>query len=69
MKIVVNVDNSTEVWALLEKLKEKNLYVNKDFTFRYIPPQCDEGWEKIQRKCVIFDFVDGKNATWFSLII
>ena len=69
MKVTVNVDNSNEVWALIEKLKEKNLYVNKDFTFSYIPPQSDAGWEIIQRKWLIFDFVDERNATWFSLII
>ena len=69
MKVIVHIDNATEIYPILDSLKERGLKIEIDFTFAYIPEEFDGTWEITQRKCVVFDFTDEKNATWFSLII
>ena len=67
-KVVVEVDNSSEVSMLVEFLKKKNLVNDVDFTFMYEPTTYDENYSIKTPKRVTFYFKESKNATWFSLI-
>lgn len=69
MKITVHIDSANEIYPILDKLKERGLVNTVDFTFAYVPPEYDDAWEIKHLKCVVFDFVEEKNATWFSLLI
>ena len=69
MKVSIHIDSANEIYPILDKLKERGLVKGIDFTFAYVPPEYDDKWEIKQMKCVVFDFMDEKNATWFSLLI
>lgn len=69
MKVSIHIDSANEIYPILDKLKERGLVKGIDFTFAYVPPEYDAEWEIKHMKCVVFDFVEEKNATWFSLLI
>ena len=68
MKVSIVVKSAMEISHMLDELKKYNLHNDIDFTFAYLPQTVNDKWEIIQEKCVVFDFVDEKNATWFSLL-
>jgi len=69
MKVTVYIDSANEIYGILDTLKARGLVIKVDFTFAYIPTELDDTWEIKHKKCVVFDFTDEKNATWFSLLI
>jgi len=68
MKVSTVVKSAMEISHMLDELKKHNLRNDVDFTFAYFPQTVNDKWEITQEKCVVFDFVDEKNATWFSLL-
>lgn len=69
MKVTVTIDNANEIYPILQQLKDRGLKNGVDFTFAYMPTEYDNAWEIKHLKCVVFTFIDEKNATWFSLLI
>lgn len=68
-KVVIEIDNSSEVSVLLELLRKKKLINNVDFMFMYEPTTYDENYSIKTPKRVTFYFKESKHATWFSLIL
>lgn len=68
-KIVIEIDNTSEISNFIQLLNKHNLNNDIDFTFMYEPLTRDKNFNIKTPKQVTFYFKESKNATWFSLIV
>ncbi len=67
-KVVIEVDDTSQISNFLKQLSERDLISDRDFTWMYEPLEYDQNYNIVNPKRVTFFFKEGKDATWFTLI-
>ena len=67
MDIWIPVDNVSEVFRILEELKQSGYIMNKDFSWAYHSACWDNFGGSTSPRGVVFTFMTDSLASWFGL--